>query len=355
MAQWDDPKYAQLADLVGNLEFLVRDDGEASPANQIKRLIGLHFLTARLSPAQIVADQNDYNPAGLSTASVLRLSTDASRNLTGLAGGIKDRMLAIVNVGSYNLVLKKENAGSAAANRFALDGDLTLSANQACILWYDHDTDRWRCLSSGGSGGFWKMVPGSPTRVSDTQFTITDTGGAHNYASLFAKGVILIWDEAGTFQTAMIQDASYAADVVTINILGDSLTAGFTDMKYGAHQVQQDEFIVPGTLGTGTDVARTHWPECDIYKLAVDARVKAAGTTNSTDFDINDDGATIITTKPSIASGATSDLNNVCDSPSTPIAAGSALTLDIDAVSTTPPDEAYVMFYYYPTWWRYLS
>lgn len=38
MAQWDDPKYAELTELLGKLSFLVRDDGEAAPADQIKRL-----------------------------------------------------------------------------------------------------------------------------------------------------------------------------------------------------------------------------------------------------------------------------------------------------------------------------
>ncbi len=270
----------------------------------------------------------------------------ADRNITLPAAANTNHAFFFWNRSASNNLTVKNSGGSTVATIPPASGGWVLPDG----------TTGWIQMGGGGSGsGFWTAVPGSPTRVSDTQFTITDTGGANNYASLFAKGVILKWDESGTFQTAMVQDSSYAADTVTINILGDSLTAGFTAMKYASRQAMKFEFIVPGTLGTGTDVARTHWPECDIYKLAVDARVKTAGTTNSTDFDVNDDGVTIITTKPSIASGATSDLNNVCDSPSTPIAAGSALTLDIDAVSTTPPDEAYVTLYYYPAYWRYLS
>ncbi len=205
------------------------------------------------------------------------------------------------------------------------------------------------------SSAFWTTVPGTPTRVSDTQFTITDTGGANGYASLFQKGVILKWDEGGTFQTAMVQSSSYAANAVTINIVGDSLTAGFTAMKYCANKALIYEFIIAGTIGIGTDLARTHYPECNIYRLCVDARVKVPGTTNATVFDVNDDGVTIITTKPSIASGAASDLDNVCDTPSTVIAANSAITVDVDSVSTTPPVEAYLYLFYYPEWWRYLA
>lgn len=225
---------------------------------------------------------------------------------------------------------------------------------------HDHgDADDGGTLVAAAIAGlvstFWTTVPGTPTRVSDTQFTITDTGNANLYDKLFVKGVILRWLESTTFQTAMVISSSYAANAVTINIVGDSLTAGFTSMKYALSKALRFEFIVPGALGAVTDVARTHYPECDIYKLSVDARVKTAGTTNATVFDVNDDGTTIITTKPSIASAALTDLDNVCDNPSTVIAANSILTLDIDSVSTTPPVEAYVDLWYYPEWWRYLT
>src|SRR4051812_725277 len=39
-------------------------------------------LAGVIAPPQITANQNDYNPAGVATASVLQLSSDASRNIT---------------------------------------------------------------------------------------------------------------------------------------------------------------------------------------------------------------------------------------------------------------------------------
>ncbi len=44
-------------------------------------------LSGGLTPSQITANQNDYNPASLAAASVLRLNSNASRNITSLAGG----------------------------------------------------------------------------------------------------------------------------------------------------------------------------------------------------------------------------------------------------------------------------
>lgn len=206
-----------------------------------------------------------------------------------------------------------------------------------------------------GSSSFWTTVPGSPVRSSDTQFTLTDTSNANLYDQILKRGVILIWLEGSTFQTAMVVSSSYSSNQVTVNIVGDSLTAGFSSMKYCANHAMVEQFIRPGRLGAGADAFKTWFAPCDVYILAADARVKSAGTTNATVFDINDDGSTKFTTKPSIASGSTSDLNNVANTPSTPVAEGSVITVDIDSVSTTPPTDAYLYIYYYPVSWRYRS
>lgn len=108
--------------------------------NQSLRLNGV------ISPTQITSNQNDYNPTDLVTSAVLRLSSDASRDITGLAGGADGRVLLVFNVGSNNIVLKDESASSTAANRFALNGDITLAADNSVILWYDATSSRWRAV-----------------------------------------------------------------------------------------------------------------------------------------------------------------------------------------------------------------
>ena len=103
-------------------------------------------LTADISPSQITSTQNDYAPTGFSACSVMRLSTDASRDITGLAGGADGRVILIFNVGSFDIVLKDEDAGSTAANRFALNGDITLQPDNSTGLWYDSTSSRWRAF-----------------------------------------------------------------------------------------------------------------------------------------------------------------------------------------------------------------
>lgn len=113
--------------------------------------VGRFELIGDISPAQLTADVNDYNPSGLSTASTLRLSSDASRNITGLAGGSDGRILTLHNIGSQNIVLVDESASSAASNRFALSGNMSIGGDQSVTLQYDSTSGRWRVLSSSTS------------------------------------------------------------------------------------------------------------------------------------------------------------------------------------------------------------
>lgn len=109
-------------------------------------------LTGVVSPSQITANQNDYNPTGIAAASVLQLSSDASRSISGIAGGAEGRVLTVLNVGSQPINLLDENAASLAANRLTLGSDLALAAKQAAILRYDGTALRWYALARPGAG-----------------------------------------------------------------------------------------------------------------------------------------------------------------------------------------------------------
>ena len=105
-------------------------------------------LVNELTPPQITADQNDYGPDGYSGANCWRLSTDALRSLTGLQGGVADRVVVLENIGTNSLTLKHETT-STTANRFTLPDatDQVLVPSAAAILRYDSQSLRWRLLS----------------------------------------------------------------------------------------------------------------------------------------------------------------------------------------------------------------
>uniref|UniRef100_E6VEL6 DUF2793 domain-containing protein n=1 Tax=Rhodopseudomonas palustris (strain DX-1) TaxID=652103 RepID=E6VEL6_RHOPX len=133
-------------------------------------------LTGVAAPPQLVADQNDYAPAGLGAASVLQLWSDAARSLTGLAGGTEGRIVCIVNVGSQPLTLASDSAASAAANRFSLGGDIAISGKQAALLRYDAAAARWFLIAGGIDRGAW------------TPYTPTVTPGGGSFGAVTATG-----------------------------------------------------------------------------------------------------------------------------------------------------------------------
>lgn len=96
-----------------------------------------------ITASQIGAAQNDYAPTGYASASTLRISSDARRNITGLAGGTSGREVTIHNVGTFPIPFKFEDSGSVAANRFAFGH--TLSGGHSMTLKYDSTSARWRC------------------------------------------------------------------------------------------------------------------------------------------------------------------------------------------------------------------
>lgn len=113
-----------------------------------------HRQSGDIAPAALAADVNDYNPTGLSTASVIRQASSGAvnRNVTGLAGGSDGRVISFFNisdVAAETITLTHEDAASAAANRFHLPNLANyLISRASCVqLWYDPALSRWRVMS----------------------------------------------------------------------------------------------------------------------------------------------------------------------------------------------------------------
>lgn len=104
--------------------------------------------TGVITPPTLAANTNDWAPTGAATASVWRVSTDASRNLTGIAALATGTMLILINVGANDLVITHEDAASTAVNRIITPtaASVTVSASRSERLWYDATSSRWRIL-----------------------------------------------------------------------------------------------------------------------------------------------------------------------------------------------------------------
>jgi hypothetical protein len=98
-----------------------------------------------LSPAQITADQNDYNPSGLASAFLVRVNSDAVRTITGIAG-FTGVMLLLANVGTFNIILSDQNASSNVLNRFLFGADYTLTPQNMILIHKDPTSSKWRMV-----------------------------------------------------------------------------------------------------------------------------------------------------------------------------------------------------------------
>jgi len=137
-------------------------------------LSGRANVAADITPTQITSNQDNYSPTGFSTATIIRLSSDASRNITGLAAGTDGDMLILMNVGTNPIVLKHD-VTSTAANRFYCpnDEDLTLPKNSFCFAFYDGTSSRWRVADPDF---------GTPTTQAIGDAAVAGTVSTHKHA-----------------------------------------------------------------------------------------------------------------------------------------------------------------------------
>jgi hypothetical protein len=208
-------------------------------------------------------------------------------------------------------------------------------------------------ISSISNPRFWEAI--DSTRVSDTQFKVPDVINVGRFDLKFYPGKIVRWLSNGAVRrTAKVISSSYANNEVTVNIVGDLFEAGANGLEYGYGDIKFKTFVIPGNVGVETSQGETFIVPYDLYLISVDAFVAVAGTTNNCVIDVNAAGTTIITTKPTIVSGTTSNIDKRCDTPYILIAKGTPITIDVDTTCVTNPQDLTVRIYYYPASWEYV-
>ncbi len=173
------------------------------------------------TPAQITANQNDYNP---SIASYFqRWSTDASRNVTGLTFAVTQvagQMHRIWNVGTNNLVLVNDDGSSStAANRFltSTGSNLTIATKECADVQYDTTVSRWRATpcAAAASGGSGTVNSGTAKRLAyyaSTGTTVSDATG-FEYQSGASPNVGITAQNAAHVPLRLISATSPSANV----------------------------------------------------------------------------------------------------------------------------------------------
>jgi len=110
-----------------------------------------------ITPPALAAQADDYNPAGFSTANMIRQDvTGADQDISGFVAppvGV-NRIIHICDISSsgFRIVFLNNHAGSVAANRLLLrdNNDRSTRVNETASFWYDHTSQRWRQFSQIG-------------------------------------------------------------------------------------------------------------------------------------------------------------------------------------------------------------
>ena len=107
-----------IEDLTKDIQFLKQE------VARLGLLVPLYEVGSRNVPAILTADQNDYV---IGNYDILELTSNASRTITGFAGGVTGRFLTLLNGGSNNIVLANGSASSIAINRIFTPGGASLT------------------------------------------------------------------------------------------------------------------------------------------------------------------------------------------------------------------------------------
>jgi len=194
----------------------------------------------------------------------------------------------------------------------------------------------------------WVALP-TMTRTDGDTFTIPDTGNAGNWDKKLDRLRVIKWTDTTTHM-AIVKSSSYAANVVTVEIAGDTLDNTFTTTSgyYTTISATKVTFAIAGTMATGTDLGRKFYADCAYRVLLGKANHGTAGTTNATTYDVNKNGTTMFTTKLSVSSADTTGDDTTADN-NTSLANEDYVTVDVDSISTTAPIDVYIDLYIFPT------
>lgn len=295
-----------------------------------------HAWQGDISPSAIAAQADNYNPTGLSTAAVIRVTLTGNQDLTGLSGGADGRLIIVHNVDTVDtLTLKDESASSTAGNRFALTADFSLLPDGVCLLQYDSTSSRWRLIGGGAaiSTATPQAVSTSGSAGTGTKSSADDHVHAHEAAhlahdtlwaakgdlvagtandtaailSVGANGKVLVadsaettglkWSSGATITKSIFFKANeFELDSGTANTRGTSpdivdtvaLADGSTQGLFWSFNVPQDWAGGALTMkvwwiGTSTETAKVVRFAHTYLHVPVDTGATGAGTTTITD------------------------------------------------------------------------
>lgn len=201
--------------------------------------------------------------------------------------------------------------------------------------------DKIESMGTGGSS-LWTAVTG--TRTGNTTFTVTG-----DQTATFSRGLVIKWTESSVVKCAHVESSVFST-VTTVTIVGDAMASiDASSLKYTSQRIVKIKAAAAGAIGTVVaDTMNVFYADEPYRILSCGLAAGTAGVTGSTTVDVNKNGTTMFTTKPSLASGvASSPVPFTADSGSS-LAIGDRVSFDVDGVQTTPAFDLYVTVNAFP-------
>ena len=222
-----------------------------------------------ITPTELSADQNDYDPSGLSTATLVRISGDANfREITGLAGGAASRKITFRNVGSYPIGFLPEHTGSTAANRFSFSLPFLLYPKESVEFYYDNTASRWTlskfgALSTRNRVNIYTMGGESTTAGDQAHYINSTSGGSWGAATISSTIPSPAW-AAGT-------STSTTGSCILLFPKNPAFAGGW----FGAGWILYTNVVSLATLSDGTN------------RYSAGIKIGSASTTTTTGNSVN--------------------------------------------------------------------
>ncbi len=278
---------------------------------------------------------------------------------TIVASALTDGFLLVIRPSSDSHTVVITNAGNIVTGTGA---SITLDDyTDVALLIYSATLTKWLVMAapitatSGGSS-FWTSPPATPTRESNTTFSIPGDYSATTYP--FGKKVVWKWTESSVVKCAMQSiPQTYGSSKTTFTIVGDTMASiDSGSLKYALVEAID---IILACFGSIDAVSTNQFGEFTAFEpyrvLGADVNVGTAGTTNSSTFDINKNGTTMFATKPTLASTVRYSPTPFTADNGVSLALGDQVTGDIDAVQTTVAVDAFLHLYLFPTKYLYMT
>lgn len=212
-----------------------------------------------ITPPPLTTGQDNYNPAGLSTADVLRISPqDTADFIYGIAGGTDGRILYIHNIGPGALELANEAPSSNPQNRLSFGNgtmgtDVHIPSGAATIVQYDSTSQRWRGLANVANSLQGASVGLGITEVLQDGDVLFWDAGIPAFVPTTLSGAYLKLDTSNdplTGQLRIVSTTPGAGGIYT-EAYGDSYAADFEGFTTNDNVPSNTVFLYRETNGTG--------------------------------------------------------------------------------------------------------